>query len=220
MIDKNNNARLADFGLLTIISDPASGLCSSSNGQAGTIRWMSPELLFPSKFGSEKSHPTRLSDCYALGMVIYQTISGNIPFHEDTDAIVLVKLMEGKRPPRGVLLSEGLWKLLGSCWAAHPDNRPSINDVLRHLKGDPDNDFPIQNGVSGAMITERRASTSSVLSCAVAREPGLISSVSRMSALYTANEPDVDGLGYEVDTDLSFSRAGSSERSTYRVSAT
>ena len=41
----------------------------------GTRRWMSPELLDPDRFGmpeSENNRPTRQSDCYALGMVIYE----------------------------------------------------------------------------------------------------------------------------------------------------
>ena len=41
----------------------------------GTYRWMSPELLYPERFGisqSEGDRPTRQSDCYALGMVIYE----------------------------------------------------------------------------------------------------------------------------------------------------
>ena len=36
---------------------------------------MSPELLYPERFGipeSEGDRPTRQSDCYALGMVIYE----------------------------------------------------------------------------------------------------------------------------------------------------
>ena len=39
---------------------------------------MSPELLDPERFGmpeSEDNRPTRQSDCYALGMVIYE-VSG------------------------------------------------------------------------------------------------------------------------------------------------
>ena len=41
----------------------------------GTRRWMSPELLDPERLGmpeSEDNRPTRQSDCYALGMVIYE----------------------------------------------------------------------------------------------------------------------------------------------------
>ena len=39
----------------------------------GTHGWMSPELLDPQCFGSDGC-PTRESDCYALGMVIYEVI--------------------------------------------------------------------------------------------------------------------------------------------------
>jgi len=41
----------------------------------GTARWMSPELFDPERFGiqgSEGYRQTRESDCYALGMVIYE----------------------------------------------------------------------------------------------------------------------------------------------------
>ena len=40
----------------------------------GTVRWMSPELLDPERFGipGSEGRPTRESDCYALGMVIYE----------------------------------------------------------------------------------------------------------------------------------------------------
>ena len=33
---------------------------------------MSPELLYPDKFGATDSRPTTQSDCYALGMVVYE----------------------------------------------------------------------------------------------------------------------------------------------------
>ena len=42
-------------------------LSATTVSTAGTVRWMSPELLF-----GENSPPTRESDCYALGMVIYK----------------------------------------------------------------------------------------------------------------------------------------------------
>ena len=131
--DQYSHARLADFGLLTIISDPANLFCSSSYTQGGTARWMSPELIAPQRFGLEKSRPTKSSDCYALGMVIYETISGNLPFHKDTDLTVFTKVLEGGRPPRGVRFTEGLWKMLELCWTSQPNNRPSIEDVLLRL---------------------------------------------------------------------------------------
>jgi len=40
--------------------------------EGGAIRWMSPELIFPGEFGISDSRPTKRSDCYALGMVVYE----------------------------------------------------------------------------------------------------------------------------------------------------
>ena len=85
MINGDRRACLADFGLSTTtgIAAPAGvsrvslistdTLMSFTGG--GTRRWMSPELLDPERFGmpeSEDNRPTRQSDCYALGMVIYE----------------------------------------------------------------------------------------------------------------------------------------------------
>ena len=38
----------------------------------GTPRWMSPELLDPERFGADSDRPTKQSDSYAFGMVVYE----------------------------------------------------------------------------------------------------------------------------------------------------
>jgi len=84
LINKNRRACIADFGLTTItgvVARATVGGSVMSNDTVmsftagGTYRWMSPELLDPERFGipqSEDNRPTRQSDCYALGMVIYE----------------------------------------------------------------------------------------------------------------------------------------------------
>jgi len=37
---------------------------------------MSPELLDPEQFGISDGRPTKQSDCYALGMVVYEVREG------------------------------------------------------------------------------------------------------------------------------------------------
>ena len=134
LIDETGRALLADFGLLTIISDPTNFLSSSSYAQGGTNRWMSPERIAPQIFGFKDARPTEPSDCYALGMVVYETISGNLPFHKDADITVSFKVVDGKRPPRGAGFTNSLWKMLELCWVPQPDDRPCIKDVLRCLE--------------------------------------------------------------------------------------
>ena len=99
---------------------------------------MSPELLNPE---IQNRRQTKRSDCYALGMVIYEVLSGHIPFLGYSNYAATAKVLRGERPekPQGV---EGdwftgaseVWEVLERCWAPQPENRPSIEDVLQHLK--------------------------------------------------------------------------------------
>ncbi|KAF9791125.1 kinase-like domain-containing protein [Thelephora terrestris] len=134
LIDQTRRARLADFGLLTVISDPENPLPSSSYAPGGTARWMSPECIFPQNFGVKTSRPSKPSDCYSLGMVIYETISGNPPFHEDRDLAVFVKVLAGERPHRELGFVNSLWYMLERCWMPQPSDRPSVENVLQCLE--------------------------------------------------------------------------------------
>ena len=100
---------------------------------------MSPELLNPELFGFKESRPTRESDCYALGMVVLEVLSGRRPFMSDQDHIVMRKVMDGGRPgkpegPEGAWFTDELWGMLEQCWAARPENRPSVEETLECLE--------------------------------------------------------------------------------------
>ena len=116
------------------MSDPVNVLSSTSYTQGGTIRWMGPEILDPEKFGLKDSRPTKSSDCYALGMVIYETVSGKVPFHEHADFAVVTKVLTGICPTRGVGFVESVWKMLKMCWKPQPNDRPTIEEVLLCLQ--------------------------------------------------------------------------------------
>ena len=67
----------------------------------GTRRWMSPELLDPERFGipeSEGNRPTRQSDCYALGMVIYE-VGPHTSLLAIMDAQPVISLRFVRTPP-------------------------------------------------------------------------------------------------------------------------
>lgn len=100
---------------------------------------MSPELLHPSQFGLKDHRPTKESDFYALGMVIYEVLSGKVPFATSVDVIVMRKVVEGDHPERpegvrGLWFTDDLWGILNRCWATQPKSRPSIVVVSECLE--------------------------------------------------------------------------------------
>ena len=118
--------------------------------EGGTFRWMSPELLDPESFGLTESRPTKESDCYALGMVVYEVLSGQAPFAPNTSAVVIRMVLEGKRPKRpqgveGKLVTDVIWGVLEHCWEPQPTDRPSVEAVLQSLEETPSSP-PQQNG--------------------------------------------------------------------------
>ena len=100
---------------------------------------MSPELLNPEEFGLIRGRRTKDSDCYALGMVVYEVLSGRVPFYRYTNIIVIRYVINGQRPGRpqgqeGWLFTDDVWELLEGCWAEQSSERPSIENVLQHLE--------------------------------------------------------------------------------------
>jgi len=133
LVDQTCRAKLADFGLLTIIPDSSS---VTSRAQGGTIRWMSPELL---DLEIQGRHQTIYSDCYALGMVIYEVLSERTPFYQSPDWAIPGKVSNGDRPERpqgveGVWFTDDVWEVLRHCWMPQPEDRPSIKDLLQCLE--------------------------------------------------------------------------------------
>jgi len=136
LIGPNGRAFVADFSLLTVISDQQTFLSTCREG--GTFPWMSPELLDPESFGLKESRLTKESDCYALGMVIYEILSGRAPFAPYRAPILNV--LRGERPEkpqgaRGAWFTDDIWEMLELCWKRQPGGRPSLNTVLQCLQG-------------------------------------------------------------------------------------
>ena len=221
------------------MSDPAHFIASSSFKQGGTIRWMSPELIVPEKFELAKSRLTTSSDCYALAMVVYETISGDVPFHEFPEPVVYAKVMLGEHPSRGAVFPDDLWKMMELCWTSQPNDRPSIADVLQCLRaasglsepsprsggeteiheddrGPSNSCHAIQTGASGAIATEKSTPTSYDTD----NELSLVLSPPGQLAAEETDEPGVDIYGGARNPNLLISPVDLSETGTHQVGAT
>ena len=73
LIDSDHNARIADFGLTSLLRHPSISISVTPPAWGGTYRWMAPELF------DGKSRPSKESDIYALGMVIYEVCRIALP---------------------------------------------------------------------------------------------------------------------------------------------
>ena len=72
MIDKNGVARLGDFGITGVITDPTVVELGDGTMSMPGARYMAPELLNPTQFHLQNSNPTKESDVYSLAMTAYE----------------------------------------------------------------------------------------------------------------------------------------------------
>lgn len=138
MINNNCHACLTDFSLTRSL--PNSSLWVTSCVEGGTYQWMSPELLEPKSFNLERSCPTLESDYYALGMVVYEVLSGKVPFENFGPFGAVPKILMGERPQRpheerGALFTDEIWAMVEHCWRHNPSDRANAMDVFQCLGG-------------------------------------------------------------------------------------
>ncbi len=81
MIDREGNAKIMDFGIARFIA--AKGI-TGAGVMIGTPEYMSPEQV-------EGKEVDARSDIYSLGIIIYEMLTGQVPFEGDTPFTVGVK---------------------------------------------------------------------------------------------------------------------------------
>jgi serine/threonine protein kinase len=81
MIDDKSNAKVMDFGIARSIEAPG---VTQSGVIIGTPDYMSPEQ-------AEGEEADQRSDIYALGVILYEMITGSVPFKGDTAFSVALK---------------------------------------------------------------------------------------------------------------------------------
>ena len=126
LIGARDHAYLADFGL-TNVPDEAARL--TGTGQfIGTIDYVAPEQV-------RGEGATSASDVYALAGVLYETLTGSVPFAKPTEAAVLYAHMSEAPPKpseRRPELPPELDEVVARGMAKSPQERPgSASELIR-----------------------------------------------------------------------------------------
>lgn len=114
MIDDNLNVKIIDYGLSKIIDFSS---ITSTGTQIGSPLYMSPEQLKDSK------HIDYRADIYALGIILYEMLTKNIPYKASTLPELLMKILNDPIiPPKqyNPSISDGLENIIFKATAKEP----------------------------------------------------------------------------------------------------
>ncbi|MBL8139315.1 MAG: serine/threonine protein kinase [Acidobacteria bacterium] len=174
MVDGHGRARIADFGL-------AVSAASTVRELAGTPAYMAPELLCGELASVH-------SDIYALGLVLYEMVTGRQAFDASSlDEWRRVHAEAVAPPPRTYVadLDPGLDALILQCLAKDPTHRPSsAGDVALALSGgDPFALLAPGETPSPAMVAAANGAQTSRPAAAWARAGAVVAAVVALVAM-------------------------------------
>lgn len=116
MFDEYKHAILTDFGIARLAQ---SSNLTQEDAIIGTPAYMSPEQAL----GQELDYR---SDLYALGIIIYEMLTGHVPFEDESSVALLVKHAQEEAPPVSQFLpmkNPALDKVLAKILQKNPDSR-------------------------------------------------------------------------------------------------
>lgn len=121
-IDGRGVARLVDFGIAQL----AHGDSDADSGDVvGSAEYIAPELL-------EGGTASPASDLYALGIVLYELVSGRTPFGSEL-AVTVIRRQVSEPPGRPAGMPPELWTVLERLLAKNPNARPESAEAAEAL---------------------------------------------------------------------------------------
>ena len=140
MIDKEGNAKIMDFGIARSLQ--TQGL-TGENAIIGTPEYMSPEQV-------EGKETDPRSDIYALGVILFEMLTGRVPFESDTALGVALKQKTEPPPdPRQInpQIAEDLSLLVLRCLEKSKERRiQSAQELAPALAGMEEPRTPSERG--------------------------------------------------------------------------
>jgi serine/threonine protein kinase len=141
---------ILDFGLIT---DAANKRIWPDDHLVGTVSYMAPEQAAQKPVGPA-------ADWYAVGVVLYQSLTGKLPVRGTTQEVLVLKQAVDPVPPRSIAdVPEDLDRLCMELLRIDPATRPDGPEVLRRVAADWDGAHSLRPSGTFFIGREREIST-------------------------------------------------------------
>ncbi|MBN1200254.1 MAG: protein kinase [Anaerolineae bacterium] len=131
LLDEMGNAYLTDFGIAKMIAGGASTGLTAQGTVMGTPTYMAPEQWRADPVDAR-------TDVYALGVIVYQMLLGQVPFAADTPHGLMYQHLDSQPPPPHMLkpdLPLSIEPMISRALAKRPENRyASAGEMAQELE--------------------------------------------------------------------------------------
>lgn len=88
LIDESGTVKITDFGIAVALSETS---ITQTNSMLGSVHYLSPEQ-------ARGSMATNQSDIYAIGIILYEMLTGKVPFDGESAVTIALKHFQEKIP--------------------------------------------------------------------------------------------------------------------------
>ena len=162
LVDKkpaDQNVKVLDFGIAKMVDAESDSITqlTGAGDVVGTPAYMSPEQIRGGSDGEESRVADGRSDLYSAGVMIYQLLTGVLPFRGNRMSILAAHLTKPAPPMkeanRKAAVPPGVERVVLRCLEKDPDKRPQsageLAELFRSAAG---------NAVAGVAPTRRKVS--------------------------------------------------------------